>query len=251
MTVKKKVPTFPFFRSIGARMIERYIFNYRIKPEELRKRLPVSWLEPQVVNGFSIVSFCVLCLEKLTISPIPSIFPFNTISCAYRIGVMDVSEGAPVPSVYVIDRWADLPMIARLAPLILQDTIPVIKASVAHENDGQTRVQVSYTDRAALFTASARPLANGLGSSVFATVDEFAAFIKNGVGSYGPSLEPGKLTKVDLVKEEVDYQPLDATVTFSELDQESWADAGLEYDSTVRAKTSAKYVWTYRGLWSE
>ncbi len=250
MVVKKKEATFPFFRSIGAHMVERYIFNYRIRPDELKKRLPASWLEPQVVSGYSAVSFCILWLDKLTLSPIPPIIPFSTISCAYRIGVVDVSGNTPVPSVYVIDRWADLPLVARLGPLILQDTIPVIKAALGHDNEGGTCVQMSYTDGSALFSASVRPREQGLGSSVFEGVSDFAEFIKNGVSSYGPSLQSGKLTKVDLHKEEVDYQPLAATIDFSELNQESWSDAGMEFDSAVRAKTGARYRWTYRGLWS-
>lgn len=248
--VKKKEPTFPFFRSVKARMVERYIFNYRIRPEELKKRLPAPWLDPQVVNGYSAVSFCILWLERLTVSPLPALLPYSTISCAYRIGVLDRSEPEPVPSVYVIDRWADLPMIARLGPLILQDTIPVIKAAIGHDNDGGTRVQMSYTDGSALFSAAVKPRPEGLGSTVFASMSDFAAFIKNGVASYGPSLHPGKLTKVDLHKEEVDYEALDAVVDFSELHAESWKDAGMVFDSCVRAKTGAKYVWTYRGLWS-
>lgn len=231
-------------------MVERYIFNYRIRPEELRKRLPAPWLEPQVVNGYSAVSFCILWLEKLTVSPIPALFSFRTISCAYRIGVIDVSGPAPEPSVYVIDRWADLPVIARLGPLVLQDTIPVVKAAIGHDNEGGTRVQMSYTDGSALFSAAVKPREAGLGSKVFPAMGDFAAFIKNGVSSYGPSLHPGKLTKVDLHKEEVDYEALEASVDFSELNEESWSDAGMELDSAVRARTGARYVWTYRGLWS-
>lgn len=251
MIVKKKKATFPFFRSVAAHMVERYIFTYRIRPDELKKRLPAPWLEPQVINGYSAVSFCILWLEKLTLSPIPSIIPFSTISCAYRIGVMDVSEPEPVPSVYVIDRWADLPLIAILGPIILHDTIPIIKASIAHENNNATRVQMSYTDGAALFSASVRPREEGLGSSIFATLNDFAAFIKNGVSSYGPSLEPDKLTKVDLHKEEVEYQAMLANIDFSELQDESWSDAGMEFDSAVRARTGAQYVWTYQGLWTD
>lgn len=246
----KKEPSFPWFRTIRARMIERYIFNYRIRPDELKKRLPAPWLEPQVVKGYSAVSFCILWLENLTVAPLPSIVPFSTISCAYRIGVIDTSGPTPEPSVYVTDRWADLPMIARLGPLILQDTIPVIKAAIGHDNAKGTHVQMSYTDGAALFSASVRPRADGrMESAVFDSTEDFASFIKNGVTSYGPSLHPGKLTKVDLHKEDVSYEPLTAHVEFSELGDETWADAGMELDSAVRAR-GARYTWAYRGLWS-
>jgi hypothetical protein len=247
---KRQERSLPLFRTIRAHMVERYIFNYRMPPDELRKRLPAPWLEPLVVNGYSAVSFCILWLERLTVAPIPALFRFSTISCAYRIGVLDTSGPAAEPSVYVTDRWADLPLIAKLGPFVLQDTIPVVKAAIGHDNAGGTHVQMSYTDGSGLFSASVRPTADGqMGSSVFGSVQDFAAFIKGGVTSYGPSLTPGMLTKVDLYKEDVTYEPLDAHVEFSELFDETWADAGMEFDSAVRAK-GAEYVWAYRGLWS-
>jgi hypothetical protein len=247
---QQKERSFPLFRTIKARMVERYIFNYRMPPEALRKRLPVPWLEPQVVNGSCAVSFCILWLERLTISPIPSIFNFKTISCAYRIGVIDTSQRVPEPSVYVTDRWADLPLIALFGPPVLQDTIPIIKAAIGHDNSGNTHVQMSYTEGSALFSAEVRPRPDGtIGSQVFSSVDDFAAFIKAGVSSYGASLWPGMLTKVDLYKEDVSYQPLEAQIEFSELVDETWADDGLVFDSAVRAK-GADYIWAYRGLYS-
>ncbi len=245
----QEVSSFPWFRTIEANMLERYIFNYRMPPAELKKRLPAPWLEPQVVNGSSAVSFCILWLNHLTVTPIPSLFNFSTISCAYRIGVMDVSQDPPVPSVYVTDRWADLPLISILGPLVIHDTIPVIKAAIGHEKDGDTQVQMAYTDGSALFSALVRPRANGtMGSQVFPSVDAFAAFIKGGVSSFGASLEPGVLTKVDLIKEDVAYEPLSAKIEYSELVDEVWQDAGIEFDSAVHAH-GAKYTWIYRGLW--
>lgn len=247
---KSKVRSFPWFRTVKAQMVERYIFNYRMPPAELKKRLPAPWLEPQVVNGWSAVSFCILWLDRLTIAPIPPLLRFSTISCAYRIGVLDTSVDPPEPSVYVTDRWADLPLISILGPWVLHDTIPVIKAAIGHEPDGETHVQMSYADGSALFSASCRPRADGrMDSKVFGSVDAFAAFIKAGVSSYGPSLRPGVLTKVDLVKEDVAYEPLVPSIEYSELVDETWRDGGLELDSAVRAK-GAKYIWAYRGLWS-
>ena len=246
--MKKRHTTFPFFRSVKSRMVERYIFNFRIRPEELKKKLPVPWLEPQAVNGWCAVSYCILWLEKLTLPPIPSIIPFSTISSAYRIGVIDVSGDEPEPSVYVTDRWADLPLIARIAPIVLLDTIPVIKAAIGHV-EGGTHVQMSYVDGTHLFSARTRPKTDGMGSRVFDSVDAFAKFIKDGVSSYGPSIYADRFSKVDLHKEDVGYEPLEAEMEFSELNQ-TWADAGLEFDSAVRAK-GAVYKWTYRGLWSK
>ena len=243
----KKQASFPFFRSVIANMEERYIFNYRLKPEELAKKLPVPWLEPQTFNNWSVVSFCILWLKKLSVVPIPQLFNFETISCAYRIGVIDTSGQQPEPSVYITERWADLPLISKLAPLILLDTIPKINASIGHSKS-LTHTQMSYKDGRHLFSAETSPTQE-FKSELFDSVDGFAGFIKQGVSSYAPSLYNDTYSKVDLYKEDVRYDPLDADIEYSELN-EQWADCNLILDSAVRA-TGAKYKWTYRGLWCE
>lgn len=247
-TPKKKQASFSWFRTVRSVMKERYIFNFRLRPEDLAKKLPVPWLEPQASNGWSVVSFCILWLDKLSVSPLPAWPRYSTISCAYRIGVTDVSGPEPEPSVYVTDRWADLPLIARLGPLVLLDTIPIVNASIGHERDDkrESHVQMSYADGTHLFSAETK-VTDEMKSDVFDSVSQFADFIKQGVSSYAPSIYPDKFSKVDLVKEDVEYQPLEAEVEFSELHQ-TWSDIEMELDSAVRA-TGAKYEWTYRGLW--
>lgn len=242
----KKRATFPFFRSVKAQMEERYIFNFLIKPDDLAKKLPVPWLEPQVIEGWSVVSFCILWLKQLSVVPIPAIIPFETLSCAYRIGVIDVSGKAPEPSVYITERWADLALSAKLAPWILLDSIPVIDAKIDH--NGETAdVRMGYFDGTPLFVANTKLSSSGFQSEIFDSVDGFAKFIKDGVSSYASSLYAGAFTKVDLLKEDVDYKPLDADVEYSEL-HKLWEGVDMKLDSTVRA-TGAEYKWTYRGLW--
>lgn len=241
----KRGPTIP--RSVAAHMRERYIFNFRVRPEALAPHLPVPWLTPQVVNGWSAISFCVLNLNQLTIWPIPPLFDFATISCAYRIGVMDHSGDAPEPSVYITDRNADLPIIIRTAPLLLADAIPALKAHIT-KKDAETRLELRYMDGQPLFLGHVSTAAQ-FQSEVFASLAEFSAFIKGGVSSYTPSVLPDTLARVDLHKEDIAYQPLNATVDFSWLDG-VWPDTGMVLDSAVFA-SGAKYTWSYRGLWSE
>lgn len=243
----KKKATFPFFRSVTAHMEERYIFNFLIEPDALAKKLPVPWLEPQVFNGYSVVSFCILFLKRLSVAPIPPLLPFETISSAYRIGVIDVSGARPEPSVYITERWANLPLVAKLAPWIVLDSIPIISVELEHV-DRTTQVRMGYFDGTPLFTAQAKPAA-AFSSQLFATVGDFSAFIKKGVSSYAPAIYGGAFTKVDLLKEDVGYQPMEATVGYSELHQ-LWDDVEMPLDSAVKA-TGARYKWTYRGLWSK
>lgn len=245
MSLRKRGPSIP--RSVVAQMRERYIFNFRTRPEALLPHLPVRWLEPQVINGWSAISFCILKLERITLWPLPALINFKTISCAYRIGVIDRSEAEPEPSVYITDRNADLPILIRTAPLLFADAIPALKSSFSKSGEA-LRIELRYMDGQELFSVETSP-ATSLRSEVFGSIDDFAAFIKGGVSSYTPSVLPDTLARVDLHKEDITYQPLNAKVQFSWLDG-VWKDAGIQYDSAVFA-SGAKYKWTFRGLWYE
>jgi len=231
-------------RSVTANLIERYIFNFRLRPEQFIQHMPVPWLRPQVFNGWSVASFCILTLKNVIISPLPGAFGFQTISCAYRCGVHDDSLSMPQPSVYITDRNTDLPLIARLAPWLFSDTIPMVRFNLSESGD-TAHFRINYLDRQRLFYADARP-ARDWNSQVFPRLSDFAEFIHGGVSSYTPSIYGESLAMVDLVKEEPAYEPMDAHIDFSWLDG-AWSDAELEFDSAVRAH-GGRYKWTYRGL---
>jgi hypothetical protein len=228
-------------------MLERFIFNFRLRPDKLNERLPATWLQPQVFNGWAVASFCVLVLDRVTVWPIPPLINFRTISCAYRCGAIDVSAPQPTPTVYITDRYADRPLIANVAPFLLKDTIPLVKADVAR-SEGATEISISHPDGQRLFSALVHPAPNvtELQSEVFESLDAFVAFIKGGVSSWTPSVEHGRLARVDLAKEDAGYEARTAEVDFSALES-LWRDADLTLDSVVRAQGS-RYRWTYRGL---
>lgn len=231
-------------RSVTARLVERLIFNFRFSPEALDQILPVTWLKPQLCNGWSIVSFCILRLDRVTLWPLPGAFGFATTSCAYRCGAVDGSADPPQHAVYITDRQTDLPLIARLAPWLLLDTILMVRPEIEHVGGGMD-ITVKYLDGQYMFSATARPTVQWQ-SAVFSTIDDFGLFIKGGVASYTPSVYGDRLTQVDLHKDEPQYQALDAVVDFDRLDG-VWKDAGVVLDSAVRA-AGGNYRWTYRGL---
>ncbi|MBT2366039.1 DUF2071 domain-containing protein [Streptomyces sp. ISL-10] len=234
-------------RIVTAQLLERFIFNFRLRPDKLNERLPATWLQPQVFNGWSVASFCVLVLDQVTLWPIPPLINIRTVSCAYRCGAVDLSSSRPVPTVYITDRNADRPLIATVAPFVLKDTIPLVKADVAH-SEGVTEVSVSHTDGQRLFSAlvHAAPNPGELESEVFDSLEAFVSFIKGGVSSWTPSVQQGMLARVDLAKEDAGYEARTAKVDFSALES-LWRDADMTLDSVVRA-TGGSYRWTYRGL---
>jgi len=147
-------------RTVTAWLKERYIFNFRLRPDALGGHLPVRWLEPESINGWSLASFCVLSLEHLAVWPTPSLLsPFRTISCAYRCGIVDKSSGTATPSVYILDRNTDLPLIARLGPFLFLDTLPMVRIAIEHTGTGaEIRVRALDRERISrpMFTISIR-----------------------------------------------------------------------------------------------
>jgi hypothetical protein len=232
-------------RSVHARLVERLIFNFRLTPVALDQVLPVKWLKPQVCNGWSVVSFCVLDLEKVMISPLPGAFGFRTTSCAYRCGVVDTSVNPSTNSVYITDRQTDLPVIARLAPWLFLDTILMVTPKVTHSGDN-VDIAVDYLDGQSMFHAKAS-IASHWKSEVFPTLGDFGSFIKGGVSSYTPSVYGDRLTRLDLQKDEPQYEALAADIDMARLDG-VWREAGVILDSAVRAAGHGNYKWTYRGL---
>ena len=235
-------------RTINAKMVERFIFNFRMKPEVLERHLPTTLLKPQVVNGWSFMSFCILKLEKLQLGFLPPFSPFNCLSCAYRAGIIDHSKNPPEPSVWITDRNSNHKLIKLLAPAIMRDKVPMIEAAIGHAGE-MIHTQFSFKDGQHYFSAQSKIADDPflMDSVAFKNVDEFAAFIKGGVSSYTPSNRPDALAAVDLYKDDVVYEALDAKIEFSWL-HENWKDADIEFDSAVRA-TGSTYKWVYRGLY--
>lgn len=234
-------------RVVTAQLRERYIFNFRLSPEAMDERLPASWLKPQVFNGWAVASFCVLVLNKVTLWPVPSALGISTVSCAYRCGAIDTSGATPQSTVYITDRNSDRMLIAYAAPVMLSDTIPMVKAAVAH-SEGVTEISVSQLDGQRVFAADVRAAADPetLKSEVFESLEAFVAFIKGGVSSWTPSVRKGMLARVDLAKEDTTYEARVAEVDYNALES-LWRDAGLTLDSVVQAR-GGRYRWTYRGL---
>lgn len=234
-------------RTVYARLIERFIFNFRVRPEVLAVHVPVSYLHPQLLNGWSVVSFCILRLDRIMLAPVPSCLGLRSISCAYRCGVLDTSGPQPEPSVYIPERYTDRALISQLGPWVFSGSMSRVCSSLTREG-ATTTIRVHYPDRRCLFSASLQPSASAdeLNSVVFDSLESFARFINLGVSSYTPACYGDALARVDLHKEDTHYEAFQASIVHNSLD-DLWPDAQLVFDSAVRA-TGGPYRWMYRGL---
>jgi hypothetical protein len=233
--------------SIHASLIERFIFNFRLPPEALAEKLPVPWLEPQIINDSCIMSFCILSLDGMTLAPLPGFLGYKTFSCAHRFGVIDISGDRPKPAVYVLDRSTDLPQMARLAPRVVASSISQVHVNIPPGTEESNRdISILSLDLTPIFSATAKRSRQAkFESQVFESLDSCVEFIRGGVSSYAPSLTNHELSKVDLHKNDLAYEPLRATIGFDHLES-AWPDANLQFDGAIWT-SGGKYHWTYRG----
>lgn len=226
---------------IRARVVERFIFNFRLSPDLLQRHLP-SGLRPLVLHGSAVASFCILDLDDVVFGPIPARLGVRNVNCAHRFAVIDESTGEP--AVYVEDRNTD----SRLGSFISSLGFPGRHARVEAriERDGDTWDITMGEGSDPLFSARARR-ATSLRSVLFPSPDRFAQFIAEGVRSYSPAVKPDMLNIVDLHKEDAAYESLEVErVTDRLLSQWLGAQETLQLDSALRT-TGGTYLWRYCG----
>ena len=220
--------------SIYGNLVDRYLFNFRMDSDALKNHLPnIRWLKPRTINGYGIVSFCLLKLKGLTVWPLPTSLGLNTTSCAYRCAVTDESEKKPKPSVYVLGRNTDLSIISHLGPVLFSGNIPKIDVSINHESE-IVKVGAKYSDGKNMFSATINNSKIAARSKLFDSVHSFEDFIKEGASSYTPSTKSNRYSRVDLETDSNVYESVNAKINTNSLDDE-WNDTKLIFDSAYRA----------------
>jgi hypothetical protein len=233
--------------AVRASLAERFIFNFRLRMQVLASYLPISWLAPQEVRGYGVASFCILDLRGITVAPLTTQIGLSSISCAPRYAVLDVSHEQASPAVFVTERQTNSAFGAYFTALGFSAPHPEVEAVIDHQGD-RTLVRVNSLDGGSLFAATVCPSAAPK-SELFASPQEFADFIAQGVSSYGRSRHGSRLTKVDLHKEDATYAPLEVS-NLGGAFVEDWQDHGGVFDSAFRT-SGGRYEWTYLGLTDE
>ena len=228
--------------NVRARLVERFVFNFRIPPSVLAERLP-SWLKPQVFGGSAVASFCILDLAGVTFGAIPSSLGLRNINCGHRFAVAD-SE-TKEPQVFVDERNTN----SRLGSFVTSLGFPghhrLVEAVIEHRGE-VSMIRVGDADETPLFSATARR-SNVFDSKLFPSLRAFSDFTALGITSYCPAVKNGMFNVVDLHKNDSTYEPVEVDEVNDRLIEE-WLGfpSNLSFDSAVRTVGGA-YVWEYRG----
>lgn len=229
--------------SVYGHLVDRYLFNFRVDADYLQSQIPVHWLEPRTYNGFGVVSFCLLRLKGVTLWPLPTLMGIDSISCAYRCAVMDLSSSVPEPSVYILGRSTNVPIVGKFGTALFSGVMQVMSATI-EQRDHHCDIKVSDHQGNNIIAAHTRS-SSELKSNLFNSVEEFVTFIKGGLSSYTPSTRPGKMSRVDLVEDSNTYRSIDAKIECASL-SERWKESGIEFDSAFHA-TGGLYRLAFLG----
>jgi hypothetical protein len=227
----------PLVCAISAHVRERIVVNFAVEPDLMAAALPCDWLAPQIVDGKSVVSFCVLWLDRLTPSGWPSGLIASQISCAVRFGVIDRTTGRP--GVYVVDRCTDSALGSFATRLGFPGFHPLVKFSEKTESSAR-RIDV---ERAGLPYVSFSLGAPNGSCGVFGSAHAFARFMSEGDRSYTLAARSGVLNIVDLVKEETEFVPYEVGL----IDAQGLPkpiQVPCTVDSAFRA-ADARYEWRF------
>ena len=230
--------------AVRATLAERFLFNFRMSPEALNSYLPAPWLAPHIIRGYGVVSFCMLDLRNITVAPLRTLAGLNSVSCAPRYAVVDNLNGGGKPAVYVTERQTNSAFGAWFTTLGFSAPHPYVNAVIEHQA-GSTLLRIHNTENTLIFNATVH-VTPTLESELFGSAQTFAAFIAEGVSSYGLSRHEDRFTIMDLHKEDADCKPLAVSSLCGPLVEE-WQSKGAVLDSAFRT-SGGRYAWTCHGL---
>lgn len=238
--------------SVYGNVLDRYLFNFRIDLTKLEKHMPfLKWLEPRNVNGYGVVSFCLVHFKGLTVYPLPKALGINTVTCAYRFSVMDISKSEPTPSVYLLGRNTDNSFVNQFGPQILSSKVGKITSSIKKNSNGDLNIDIGFSEEKMMFSATVlqAKYSNKQKSLLFECEDDFEKFMENGKSSYTPATTNGKYSRLDLETKPYRYEQVNARINVNSL-SEQWDDADLEFDSAYRALGKKMYKINNMGLYN-
>lgn len=211
MGTEQVVGATPTLRRAKADVRSRYVINFRVEPSVARSLLPVDWLEPQIVNGFAVMSFCPYVLDAVRLAGIPKMFGVASVCSAYRLAVIDISGPAARPAAWVPGRQTTARSVAKLGPRSLRTNFDRITATITvGSSTATTSILMTQHNGDTMFRATVEPAVDPSGV-LFEDTNAFATFFTAATTSWAPSSVAGSWMKLDLDAGNTRYSPLAIT----------------------------------------
>lgn len=175
-------------RTVHADVQERWLLNMAVTEEEAASYLEAPFLEPILMNGFGILSLCIIVMDRAAPDWAPITYGPAVTACALRVACRrrDTKE----PSVWVATRSTDH-VLGKALPLL---GFPDVATGLRRTGDLMPALRAPGTVvDVELGTPSA--------SRIFSHNAQFDRLISDGIRSYGRGASAGEWSCIDLIKD--------------------------------------------------
>jgi len=198
----------PIIRGTIAR---RILINYRVDPDVLARELPAPF-RPRVYRGHSLVGICLIRLESLRPTWLPSWLGVSSENAAHRAAVEWDENGVPHSGVFIrrrdSDSWLNSALGGRLFPGIHHRAQFEVHAE-ACEKLNRIEMRVESDDGATRISLAGKRAAEFPRDSIFPSLAEASAFYESGGLGYSATSDPDRFDGLELCCQEWKAEPLE------------------------------------------
>ena len=239
-------------RSVRGRIVERWVFNFRVPPSEAARMVPVPWLTPLLVDGSAVFSFCPYRVDQVRIGPLAMPHRRPMFFSAARLTVIDTRDPSGRTVAWVPGRESSALGAAMIGALVLGIRFRRVTVAV-HEGPGATQRLTIGERHACRFSATivessgtSGPSGSGaMGTRLFATTSQFERFFECGVSrspAWRASASPAPaIARLDLDAPGTRWSALEAMNVTGDV-----IPPGANFDSAFRGVGGA-YHWSAGG----
>jgi hypothetical protein len=192
-------------RTIEGRIRRRVLVNLRVDPAAARRLVPRAF-ELDLVGGMAMAGICLIELDRIRPTGVPSHLGVASGNVAYRWAVR-TQLGTDEHGVFISRRDTTSNLQARLAGHVFPGRYGRVDMRTLHE-DGRIGFDVRSTDGSADVRLDAIE-ADGLpAGSVFDSLAEASAFFERASLGFSPSAAPGRLDAIRLLARTWTVAPL-------------------------------------------
>ncbi|HEV2121317.1 MAG TPA: DUF2071 domain-containing protein [Chloroflexota bacterium] len=172
---------FPALRGIIRR---RILLNFRVDPEVMQRQLPPPF-RPQLIHGSALAGICLIRLERLRPSGVPSLTGVSSENAAHRVAVTwtDAATGEEQTGVYISRRDTGSALTALAGGRLFPGEQQRAQFRVSEEQGTVSLMMVSQ-DREANVQVVARVGGDLPSHSIFASLEEASRFFAAGTTGY-------------------------------------------------------------------
>jgi len=220
----------------------RLLVNYRMDPAMIQRQLPAPF-RPKLQRGYAIAGICLIRLEHIRPTFVPSAFGFSSENAAHRIAVTWEDDTGEHEGVY-IPRRDTSSLINWIAGGRVFPGEHNHAAFEVTEQNNHIQLRMESRDRLVKVELSAGLSSEIPQDSCFGTIEEASKFFESGSLGYSATASKQRLDGIRLKTEEWKVEPLAVERVFSSyFADNSLFPAGSSFFDCALIMRNVRHEW--------